>query len=89
MLTFEQFSEDKSDDKVLELIRKGLNLQRGSDFWDDLLYLCGNAEAMANLLDVPKEKITGLAGKINKLKTQVGSVDKTSKKDKLLVTGDK
>jgi hypothetical protein len=88
MLTFKEFKELDSEDKILELIRKGMNLQRGDDFWSDLISLTGNVEGMAGLFDVPKEKITALAGKINKLKSKVDA--KESKiKDKLMKTGDR
>jgi hypothetical protein len=91
MLTFREFreSEDsKSDEKALEIVRKGMNLQRGDDFWSDLISLLGNAEGMSSLLGVQKEKITGLASKINKLKSKINTKD-TKIKDKLVKTGDK
>lgn len=91
MLTFMEFGKDsdKKHEELSELIRKGMNLQRGDDFWDDLLSLCGNAEAMANLLDVPREKITALSGKINKLKSGIDMSKEKNKKDRLLKTGEK
>lgn len=90
MLTFMEFgnSSDQEEEKILELIRKGMNLQRSDDFWDDLLSMCGNADAMSKLLDVPKEKITGLAGKINKIKSKIDTSDDSSRKDRLLKTGE-
>lgn len=91
MLTFREFSESKdseSDEKALEIVRKGMNLQRGDDFWSDLISLAGNAEGMSSLLDIPKEKITGLSAKINKLKSKINTKD-TKIKDKLVKTGDK
>lgn len=90
MLTFREFreSEDsKSDEKALEIVRKGMNLQRGEDFWSDLISLSGNAEGMSSLLDVPKEKITGLASRINKLKSKINTKE-TKIKDRLVKTGD-
>ena len=93
MRTFKEFHESKEDsnedEKALEVVRKGMNLQRGSDFWSDMISLCGNADGMASLLDVPKEKITGLASKINKLKNKIDSSDSESSKDKLIKTGEK
>jgi len=92
MLTFMEFreSEDvKGQEKALDVVRKGMNLQRGADFWDDLLHLCGNAEGMAALLDVPREKITGLAGRIGKMIERVGDTDETNSKDRLIKTGSK
>jgi hypothetical protein len=93
MRTFKEFRDSKEDpkdeEKALEIVRKGMNLQRGSDFWADMISLCSNAEGMASLLDVPKEKITGLASKINKFKSKIDSSESESKKDRLVKTGDK
>lgn len=89
MLTFREFKESESEEKALEVVRKGMNLQRGDDFWSDLISLAGNAEGMASLFDVPKEKITALAGKINKLKSKIDTKQETKIKDKLVKTGDK
>jgi hypothetical protein len=92
MLTFREFRESenvKDQEKALDVVRKGMNLQRGSDFWDDLLHLCGNADGMAALLDVPREKITGLAGRISKMIERVGGTDETNSKDRLIKTGSK
>jgi hypothetical protein len=91
MITFKEFQDSdkglKSQEKALEVVRKGINLKPGDDFWEDFLNLCSNAEGMASLLDVPKEKITGLAGKINKLRGKVKDMDSTKSKDKLIKTG--
>ena len=93
MLTFKEFTDSKDpskdDEKALEVVRKGMNMQRGSDFWDDLLSLCGNAEGMSALLGVPKEKITAMGGRINKLKEKAIDTDKTDSKDRLIKTGNK
>lgn len=92
MLTFREFKESedsKSQEKALEVVHKGLNLQRGKDFWSDLISLCGNADGMASLLDVPKEKITALPGRISEFKSKTGSNQETKTKDRLIKTGDK
>jgi hypothetical protein len=90
-ITFKEFAdsndESKDEQKALEVVRKGMNMQRGSDFWDDLISLCGNAEGMSKLLGVPREKITGLAGRIGKLKDKAIDTDETSSKDRLIKTG--
>lgn len=92
MITFREFreSEDrKSDLKASDVVRKGMNLQRGSDFWDDLVSLCGNTDGMAALLGVPKEVVTGLGGRVSKIKKQISSEDKGIKKNsKVIKTGD-
>ena len=93
MITFKEFSESNDDSKdeqeALDVVRKGMNMQRGADFWDDLLSLCGNADGMSKLLGVPRDKITGLAGRVGKLKEMVIDTDDTSSKDKLIKTGNK
>lgn len=93
MLTFKEFREaegKKHDLKALEVVRKGMNLQRGADFWDDFLSLCGNSEGMAALLNIPRENITGLGGRINKLKKEIEPDKKeTRKNSKIIKTGDK
>jgi len=92
MLTFREFSESeksKNEEKALEVVIKGLNLQRGKDIWEDLVTLSGNSEGMASLLDIPKEKITAFAGRINNLKSKVGNKTEAKIKDKLIKTGDK
>lgn len=90
MLTFREFSEsekEKGEEKALEVVRKGMNLQRGSDFWEDLLHLCGNAEGMAALLEVPRDRITGLAGRVSDLRKKIGEADDASPNKKLMKTG--
>lgn len=91
MLTFREFrgSEDeRQEQKALDLVRRGVNLQRGGDFWDDFLRLCGDSEGMAALLGVPKERVTGLYGRIEDMKSKVGNPEKGPKKAKMIKTGD-
>lgn len=90
MISFKEFresEESKSEEKALEVVRKGMNIQRGKDFWSDFISLCGNADGMANLLDIPKEKVTALAGRVNSLKSKINPKE-TKIKDKLVKTGD-
>jgi hypothetical protein len=83
--------ESDQNSKSLDLIRSGNNI-RNSDcgnFWDDFASLCGNAESMAELLDVPKEKITGWSGHISKLREEVRNKDSNkNKKDKIIKNGE-
>ena len=91
MLSFREFKEleeSESEQKASDVVRKGMNLQRGKDFWSDLISLCGNAEGMAELFDIPREKITALAGRINKLRSQIDNQESSKTKDKLIKTGD-
>jgi hypothetical protein len=91
MLTFREFrdSEDDGDDeRAMEVVRKGMNLQRGNDFWEDFLRLCGDSEGMAALLGVARDRVTGLSGRVERLKGLVGEPDKKrSKRDRMIKTG--
>jgi hypothetical protein len=80
------------DGKSIEIIRKGLFFNKKDyNFWEDFVSLCGNADAMSELLDVPREKITGWAGRIRKLidetKNSSQEQDDLSKKSKMISTG--
>lgn len=89
MFSFREFREKKDETKALEVVMKGMNLQSEGDFWDGFLSLCGNADGMALLLDVPREKVTALAGRIGRLKGMIGDDDNQATKDRLIKTGDK
>lgn len=92
MRTFREYREsedDKDEEKALEIVRKGMNIQRGNDFWEDFLRLCGDGEGMAALLGVARDRVTGLSGKVERLKDMVGEGDAPSKKDRMIKTGDK
>jgi hypothetical protein len=90
MLTFREYreSEDERDDeKALDVVRKGVNLQRSNDFWDDFLRLCGDSEGMAALLDVSRDRVTGLSGRVERLRGMVGDGESVAKKDRVIKTG--
>lgn len=92
MLTFREFrdsEDDYKDEKAINLVRKGINLQRGNDFWEDFLRLCGDSEGMAALLGVARERVTGLSGRVERFRGMVESSDSAKKKDKMIKTGDK
>jgi len=92
MRTFREYrdsEDDQDEEKALEVVRKGMTLQRGNDFWEDFLRVCGDSEGMAALLGVSRYRITGLSGRVERLKGMVGDADSTSKKDKIIKTGDK
>ena len=92
MLSFSEYreSEDERDEeRALEVVRKGINLQRGKDFWDDFLRICGDSEGMASLLGVARDRVTGLSGRIERLRGMVGDEESVSKKQKMIKTGDK
>jgi hypothetical protein len=91
MLTFREFrdsEDDRDDERAMEVVRKGMNLQRGNDFWEDFLRLCGDSEGMAALLGVARDRVTGLSGRVERLKGMVGDPDKKrSKRDRMIKTG--
>ena len=92
MLTFSEYrdsEDDKEENKALDVVRKGMTLQRGNDFWEDFLRLCGDSDGMAALLGVGREKVTGLSGRVERLKGMAGDGESKSKKEKMIKTGDK
>jgi hypothetical protein len=92
MRTFREFkdSEDEiNEEKALKVVRKGINLQRSNDFWRDFLNLCGDSEGMAALLGVARDRVTGLSGRIERFRRMVEDSESSSKKDKMIKTGDK
>jgi len=92
MLSFSEYrdsTDDRDEEKALEIVRKGMNLQRGNDFWEDFLMVCGDSEGMAALLGVGRDKITGLSGRVERLKGMVSDGESVAKKDKMIKTGDK
>lgn len=91
MRTFREFREsedDRDDERALNLVRKGIDLQRGNDFWEDFLRLCGDSEGMAALLGVARDRVTGLSSRIERLRGMVGeSGKKRGKRDRMIKTG--
>lgn len=62
-------------------IRNGMNLRSKDcgDFWDDFIKACSDSEGMAELLEVPKEKISGWASKIKEILSKVEQQDSQDK----------
>ena len=94
-ITFGKFwdlLENNENSKSLNVIRSGNNIRSSEcgDFWDDFANLCNNSEGMAELLDIPREKVTGWAGKISELRKEVESEDsnKTNKKHRVIKNGE-
>ena len=81
----EKSQNEEKDVDLLNLIRSGNNIRKKEcgNFWDDFINLCGDANSMSKLLDVPKEKITILGSKINELRQSVKNKD-SNKKNKVL-----
>lgn len=90
----ENQAETDSEGKSMQAIRSGQNLRKDDcgDFWDDFISVCGNADAMADLLEVPREKVTGWASKIRTLIDKIDAADSNEadadEKAELMPTGD-
>lgn len=86
-----QDSEDES--LAMAAIRNGMNLRKDDcgNFWDDFMSICGDANAMSELLDVPHEKVTGWSGKIrdmlDKVKDSDDQTDGGKNKSEMIPTG--
>jgi len=78
--------------KSMDAIRSGLHIRKPEcgDFWEDFISLTGNADAMAELLEVPREKVTSWASKIREMVDKVKSSDEQdddSEKSEMIPTG--
>lgn len=62
---------------ALRAIRNGINLRKEDcgSFWEDFIQVCGDAEGMSELLEVPKEKVTGWPSKVKEILSQVEKKD--------------
>ena len=78
--------------KSMEAIRTGMHLRKPgqNDFWDDFLNLIGNADSIAELLEIPKDKIASWPSKIKQIREKVHRADHQERPDKASVikTGD-
>lgn len=91
MISFQKLYENMSSfeekDRSLEAIKRGLNIRE--DFWDDFMNLLGNAEDLADLLDISAVKISGWHCKIKDglKKVQEDNQPETEKRN-LIHTGE-
>lgn len=79
------------DTASMKAIRTGLNIR--DNFWEDFIQVCNNADALAELLGVRAEQISGWSGKIKHNLDRVNKADaagegEDKKKTKVLNTGD-
>jgi hypothetical protein len=65
----------------VKAIRNGIGIR--SEFWDDFLALLNNSEAVADLLDVPVEKVSTWRSSIEK------AIEKVHKTDQEVIPRDK
>jgi len=65
------------ESKGMNAIRNGMNIRKPEcgEFWEDFITVAGNADAMADLLEVPREKVTSWASKIRELIEKVNNAD--------------
>lgn len=75
------------DEKSIDVIKSGLNIDES--FWENFLLILNNGEGLANLLDVPYEKVITWNDKIKKALDQTKDNIETPEKknDKIMKTG--
>src|ERR1017187_7446195 len=75
-----EIDENPSDPKSVAVVRSGLSIR--PEFWDEFIQLTGDAEGMAELLDVSRDQISGWADKIRSAIDKVQQSDDEGSKDK-------
>jgi hypothetical protein len=81
------------ESKAMRVVRTGISLRSNKDcgnFWDDFISVCNDSEGLAELLDVPTEKIGNWATKVKEIVDKVGSADDQevgNTKSKVVPTG--
>lgn len=71
----------------VQAIKNGINLnKKHSDFWNDFISVCANADAMADLLGVSKEQVLSWPNKIKELVSKTQAQNDTEK-SKIMTTG--
>ena len=86
----DELQDSGEETPAMRVVRTGMNFD--GDFWDNFKSICGDADGLSDLLDVPHHKITSWAAKIDELKEKVektdgGDEDKNKKKKELVPTG--
>lgn len=94
MINFKEFYESKNsqeESKSLSVVRIGNNIIKKDcgNFWDIFSNLCSNTESMAELLEVPKEKVSSWTGKINNLRNDLNSDNQNSKIKNTIIRNNK
>lgn len=74
----------------MRVIRTGLGFD--GDFWESFKSICNDSDGLADLLEVPKEKITAWASKIDELVEKVEKADSEEEgskdKSEMMPTGE-
>jgi len=78
--------------KAMRVIRTGMGLRNKDcgNFWEDFISICNDGEGLAELLDIPSEKIGGWVSKIKEALDKVEDSDSQQtgdEKAKILPTG--
>lgn len=76
--SFSVFYENQETLDQEKIIRKGLNIRKEGDFWDDFIQICNDSNSLSKLLNIPKEKITSWSGKIRSMIQEVKKKDAES-----------
>lgn len=90
------YEEDESNEPLLDsgmesesmdIVRNGINLSDG--FWENFINLCGDSQAMSELLEVPRAKVATWGKKINSLIDKIEKEDSSdSERADTIATGD-
>jgi hypothetical protein len=83
-----QDDENNSEDSAMSAIRNGIGIR--NEFWDDFLSLLNDSKGVADLLDVPFEKVSAWTERIKHNITKVNQADERlvpKERQKLLKTG--
>jgi|OpeIllAssembly_1097287.scaffolds.fasta_scaffold613515_2 hypothetical protein len=77
------------ESSAMRVIRTGLSFD--GDFWENFKSICNDSDGLADLLEIPKVKITGWASKIDELIEKVqskdGDAEASNKKSEMIPTG--
>jgi hypothetical protein len=65
--------DEIGQDKATNVVRSGINLDQ--DFWDNFISILNNANGVAELFDVPREKVTNWASRIKEIINKINSED--------------
>lgn len=70
------------DSKAVQAVRSGINLRNDQNFWNDFISICGNADGLAELLEVPKDKIVRWPSRIREMLDRIERADSEDGNDK-------
>jgi hypothetical protein len=82
--------DEHIDTGSMKAIRTGLNIS--DDFWDNFIQVCNNPHALAELLEVRPDQVSGWASRIKHTLEKVKNADETGSgeekpKTKIMDTG--